>query len=294
MNICRLPINPPPRCAAPARAYALLGVGSRPPARWPASCAMTGSSLASPWLLAFMFCYSIALGALFFVMLPHLTGAGWSVGIRRFCEHLAALLFPSLALLFVPVGLMGPRIYSWMRLSAATNNLVAAKQPVFTLPGFWITSAVFFGIWWLLSSRLLALSLEQDKTGSAECTRKMRFYSGWGVVAFALTLTYSRRAVDAGRAIPVVFGHLWRLFLCQQRLGGAGGDLRHFRGHAAAGDFDPGVEVELFLFHRRAAAGFHAALGLHRVCAILCGLECQHARGDVLVSHARTGPGGGG
>ena len=46
------------------------------------------------WLLAFMFYYSIALGSLFFVMLAHLTSAGWSVGIRRFCEHLAALMFP--------------------------------------------------------------------------------------------------------------------------------------------------------------------------------------------------------
>ncbi len=143
------------------------------------------------WLLAFMFYYSLALGALFLVIVHHLTDAGWSVGIRRFCEHLAALLFPWLAILFLPVGLLGPKIYQWMTLDAATNNLVAAKLPVFTMPGFWITSAIFFGIWWLLSSRLRALSLEQDETGAAECTRKMRFHSGWGIVAFALTLTFS-------------------------------------------------------------------------------------------------------
>jgi hypothetical protein len=86
---------------------------------------------------------------------------------------------------------MGHKIYSWMSLSSATNNLVAAKQPVFTVPGFWITSGIFFAIWWLLTSRLSSLSLQQDETGSAECTRKMRFYSGWGIVAFALTLTFS-------------------------------------------------------------------------------------------------------
>jgi hypothetical protein len=59
------------------------------------------------------------------------------------------------------------------------------------LPGFYITSAIFFGIWWLLTSRLSRWSLEQDETGAAECTRKMRFHSGWGIVAFALTLTFS-------------------------------------------------------------------------------------------------------
>jgi hypothetical protein len=150
-----------------------------------------GTELGYAWLLAFMFYYSLALGALFLVLVHHLTDAGWSVGIRRFCEHLASLLFPALAVLFLPVALLAPRIYAWTQENPATNNLVAAKQPVFTLPGFWVTSAVFFGIWWLLSSRLRALSLEQDETGAAECTRKMRFHSAWGIVAFALTLTFS-------------------------------------------------------------------------------------------------------
>jgi hypothetical protein len=150
-----------------------------------------GTEFGFSWLLAFMFYYSIALGALFFVMAAHLTDAGWSVGIRRFCEHIAALMFPWLAILFLPVGLLGPKIYSWMKLSSVTNNLVAAKQPVFTIPGFWITSAIFFGILGFLSWRLRALSLQQDATGAAACTRKMRFHSGWGIVLFAFTLTFS-------------------------------------------------------------------------------------------------------
>ena len=143
------------------------------------------------WLLAFMFYYSIALGALFLVMIHHLTDAGWSVGIRRFCEHLASLLFPCLAILFLPVLIFAKKIYSWMTLDPATNNLVAARLPVFTCSGFIITSAVFFGIWWLLTSQLRRWSLQQDETGAAECTHKLRFYSGWGIVAFALTLSAS-------------------------------------------------------------------------------------------------------
>jgi hypothetical protein len=150
-----------------------------------------GTVFGLSWLLAFMFYYSIALGALFLVMVHHLTDAGWSVGIRRFCEHLASLLFPWLAILFLPVLIFAKHIYSWMNFDPAGNNLVAAKLPVFTGSGFIITSAVFFGIWWLLTSQLSRWSLKQDETGAAECTRKMRFYSGWGIVAFALALTYS-------------------------------------------------------------------------------------------------------
>ena len=151
-----------------------------------------GAEFGLSWLLAFMFYYSIALGALFVVMVHHLTDAGWSVGIRRFVEHISSLLFPALAVMFLPVGLLAPKIYSWMTAgTAATNNLIAAKEPVFTVPGFWITSAIFFAILWFLSSRLRALSLQQDQTGSAECTRKMRFHSGWGIVVYALVLTFS-------------------------------------------------------------------------------------------------------
>jgi len=150
-----------------------------------------GAEFGFCWLLAFMFYYSVALGALFVVLAHHLTDAGWSVGIRRFSEHISSLLFPWLAILFLPVGLLGPKIYGWMTQNPETNNLIAAKQPLFTVQGFWIASTAIFAIWWFLSSRLRNLSLEQDKTGAAEITRKLRFHSGWGMVAFAITLTFS-------------------------------------------------------------------------------------------------------
>jgi hypothetical protein len=47
----------------------------------------------------------------------------------------------------------------------------------------------FFGVWWLLTSRLRYWSLRQDVTGDALCVHKMRFHSGWGILAFAATLT---------------------------------------------------------------------------------------------------------
>ncbi|HEY1490130.1 MAG TPA: hypothetical protein VGF90_03740, partial [Verrucomicrobiae bacterium] len=63
------------------------------------------------------------------------------------------------------------------------------RWPVFTCAGFVVVSALFFGVWWLLTSRLRYWSLRQDVTGDALCTRRMRFHSGWGIVAFAATLT---------------------------------------------------------------------------------------------------------
>jgi hypothetical protein len=141
------------------------------------------------WLLAFMFFLTLALGALFLTMVHHLTDAGWSVATRRFCEHLGALLFPWLAILFVPVLLLADKIYPWLTLDPAGDRALSAKMPLFTLAGLCVASAIFFGIWWLLSSRLRFWSLQQDETGGALCTRKMRFHSGWGILAFAATVT---------------------------------------------------------------------------------------------------------
>lgn len=142
------------------------------------------------WLLAFMFYLTIALGALFFVTVHHLTDAGWSVATRRFCEHLGALLFPYLAILFIPVILLGKSIYKWMTLPVS-DQLIQARWPVFTFGGFLICSAIFFGIWWILSSRLSYWSLRQDVTGDPLCTHKMRFHSGWGIVAWSLSITFA-------------------------------------------------------------------------------------------------------
>lgn len=142
------------------------------------------------WLLSFMFWLSICLGALFLVMMHHLFDASWSVPIRRFNEHIASLVFPWMALFFIPLGLLSRSLYEWMRLpQPALNHSVHAKWPLFTTPGYWLVGVVCFSTWWLLSHRLRYWSVKQDETGAARCTYRMRFYSGWGIFAFGLTLT---------------------------------------------------------------------------------------------------------
>src|SRR5690349_11126153 len=140
------------------------------------------------WLLAFMFFLSLSLGALFLVLAHHLFDAGWSVPIRRFCEHLAYLL-PWMILFFIPIGYFRKTLYGWMNESPATDHALAAKQPLFTDTGFFLTSALCFAVWWFLTNRLRYWSLQQDKTGGALPTYRMRLYSGVGVFLYAVTLT---------------------------------------------------------------------------------------------------------
>src|SRR3954467_15747262 len=89
-----------------------------------------GTQFAYSWLLAFMFCLSICMGSLFLVLAHHLFDAGWSVPIRRFCEHLASLLVPYMLVLWIPIAIFRKQLYSWMSLSPSSTEALAAKQPL--------------------------------------------------------------------------------------------------------------------------------------------------------------------
>ncbi len=155
-----------------------------------AGCFRDSHQLGFSWLLAFMFFLSICLGALGLVILHHLFDAGWSVPIRRVCEQLACLS-KWMIVLFIPIAILAPRMYEWMvKLNEHAPDLsTKVKYPLFTMPGFYIVSAICLMSWWLLSNRLRYWSLKQDETGGVDCTRQMRRYAAVGIFIYALTLT---------------------------------------------------------------------------------------------------------
>lgn len=65
------------------------------------------------WLFAFVTVLTIALGALFFVLIQHLTSAGWSVTVRRTAEFFALGLI-ALVPLFVPVLVSMNQLFPWL------------------------------------------------------------------------------------------------------------------------------------------------------------------------------------
>src|SRR5689334_18004993 len=54
------------------------------------------------YLFGYVFALDIALGALFWVLIHHVSDAGWSVGLRRVFENMSRAILP-LAVLFLPV-----------------------------------------------------------------------------------------------------------------------------------------------------------------------------------------------
>jgi hypothetical protein len=155
-----------------------------------AGCIRDPNQFGFSWLLAFMFFLSICLGALGMVILHHLFDASWSVPIRRICEHLAFLL-PVMAVLFVPIAILAPKMYPWMQMIEhhTEDHSLTAKYPLFSFSGYYTVVVICFAAWSLFSYKLRYWSLKQDETGAAICTRRMRQYAASGVWFFALTLT---------------------------------------------------------------------------------------------------------
>lgn len=141
------------------------------------------------WLVSFAFWLSLALGALFFVMLHHLAHATWSVVVRRFAEAMSATFF-LLLLAFILVYLGARHIYPWTdRALMAADPALSEKKTWLSLPFFGIRVVIYFVIWIFLARFFLKRSVAQDKTGDYRLTRSMERMSAPGMVLFALTLT---------------------------------------------------------------------------------------------------------
>ncbi|MCC7408245.1 MAG: hypothetical protein IT442_09245, partial [Phycisphaeraceae bacterium] len=197
------------------------------------------------YLVAFAFVLSLALGALFFVLLQHLTRAGWSVLVRRPAELMAASL-PVVALLFIPIAVSVAaghgKIYPWAQpvavIEKAVQDHAAAehtdpvalvahegaaehasqqapdvtsgggveefltahqtldeftlkKRPFLNPTFFLLRWVVYFTLWSGLALWLFRHSTRQDQDGDPAHTMRMEKWSGLGVLAFGLSITFA-------------------------------------------------------------------------------------------------------
>ena len=138
-------------------------------------------SFAFSWLLAYMFFLSLCLGCWFLAMAHHLFDASWSVPIRRFVEHGACLLCPTMLVLFIPTAVLAAKLYPWLGAAAQMhpNHALHAKFPLFTPAGYYISAAACFAIWWFIPSRLRYWSLKQDETGEPNAPSRCDSTPAW-------------------------------------------------------------------------------------------------------------------
>lgn len=153
-------------------------------------------------LVAILFFLSISIGALIFILLQHVTSAGWSVVVRRVAEAVTGafpILFPLVVLVvLVPVFMGKSIIYDWASHDFvwgggdfAGSELIQSKAGYFGSVFFAARICLYFAIWVGLSRFFSGQSLAQDDDQDPNRTLTMQRRSGVSIILAALATTFA-------------------------------------------------------------------------------------------------------
>ena len=148
------------------------------------------------YLIGWTFCLTLTLGALFFIMVHHITKARWPVVVRRIPEVLL-WSFPLLALLSIPILIGMHDLYHWTHEELFTpgaeeyDEIIAGKRGYLNIPFFLGRLALYFAVWTFIAYKLYGLSVRQDVDPDPEIPAKQRKVSAWGIPVFAVTLAFA-------------------------------------------------------------------------------------------------------
>ncbi|HKE17277.1 MAG TPA: hypothetical protein VKB80_20525 [Kofleriaceae bacterium] len=147
------------------------------------------------YLLAFTYFLSIALGALFYVVIHHLVSATWSVVFRRLAEIITGA-FPALFVLMLglvlPILAGSHSLFLWTDSDVvAHDHVLLVKQSYLNAPFFAVRMLIYFAVWMWMSRYFMKRSVQQDETGDVALSNRLRRVSGPAMIAYALTTAWA-------------------------------------------------------------------------------------------------------
>ncbi|MFY9341490.1 MAG: quinol:cytochrome C oxidoreductase [Planctomycetota bacterium] len=180
---------------------ALLGIGA---ALIGLAWATGGEHFYFSYLVGYMGVLGIVLGALFFVLVQHITRAGWSVVLRRVAENVAGVL-PFMLLLFVPILVGFDHLFHhWAHANVDPvthqalpldhpqyDRVLAGKAGWLNKNAFLVRVAIYFAVWIGLAWFFRSNSLRQDETGNPAINLKLSRVAAPGLLLFALSITFA-------------------------------------------------------------------------------------------------------
>jgi hypothetical protein len=140
---------------------------------------------ASILLVSFLL-VSLALSGVLMIALQYLTGAGWSVALRRISEAMSGLLIPGL-IGIAAVLIFRPSLYPWTTMAAGDHAFTGFKGYWLNHTNWLIRAAIYAGIWLFFSFALRWHSRRQDIDGKLSHTRWNVALSAMFVICFALS-----------------------------------------------------------------------------------------------------------
>ena len=159
------------------------GIAGLGPAGW--------SRFLASYLVSWVYFLSLALGMLFFVLIQHVTRAGWSVAVRRIAEGFAPNVLVPMTLLGAPILLGLDRLYPWTDHAAvAADHMLEAKTAWLNVPFFLARTVCYVLVWSVLAIWFHRKSTEQDATRDSRTTVALETASTAALILFAFTVTF--------------------------------------------------------------------------------------------------------
>jgi hypothetical protein len=143
------------------------------------------------YLFGFLFWIGLAIGCLSILMLHHLSGGHWGLGIRRMLEAGSRTLrYAWLGFLPLAIGLLLGKVFPWTHPDPG-DALLAKKLLYLNVPFFLARAVFYFASWALLAHLLSKWSLLRDSSPLPAYDEKLQGLSGGGLVLMGLTITFA-------------------------------------------------------------------------------------------------------
>lgn len=156
------------------------------------------------YLWGFTLVWSVVLGSFFFVILHHLSGAVWSVVLRRVAEMFASSMW-LIALCFIPIVIFcywhDIPLFHWIHHEPSQHDptimghfdpVIDSKRGYLNDHFFVLRGIVFFVLWFLLTRYFVGKSLQQDiEQATVSVTAKLRRISAPVMILFAFTTSFA-------------------------------------------------------------------------------------------------------
>ncbi len=141
--------------------------------------------------VSWLFFLSIAMGAVFFVLIQFATKAGWSVVVRRIAENIG-MTMPLFFVLLIVMALGTNTLYHhWHSHEALEDKIIQSKSWYLNVPFFYIR-AVFYMLMFTWAAHYFAKhSAKQDETGNHAITYKLQNASYPFLIVLGFCVTFA-------------------------------------------------------------------------------------------------------
>lgn len=143
----------------------------------------------SAYLIGAFFALGLGVFGALWLAILYLTGAAWSVTMRRIPEAMTAWLLPG-GLLAMAVGLGAHALYEWSHVEVvAGDELLTHKAPFLNVTMFTVLVGLSLLLWVVFGALFVRTSRRQDREGGVAATGTSRVVSALFLVVFAITIS---------------------------------------------------------------------------------------------------------